>query len=456
MRNPKLYFLFFLLVIAFIPYLIICFYALPFADDFCFGWTASENISFLQKVLKQYLHWNGRYTSDVLVNLHPLTTGSLLLYQLASFISVIAAPIVFFVFIRQWVAGRSFSIIPALFISLFYLCYLPNITEGVYWYIGLVNYHLGALCFILQMSVLFKLLKMNGKSPVLFSVSLLLLIVAVGFNEIGAALIPVYYLAAIIHFRTLSVRVASSRRSLNVLIIHFAVAFTASAFVVCSPGNFARAIEFPQRFNFIHSVFFAGLQTIRFVVQWTASIPFILLSLLVMVNADKVECNGLKKVNAGIWLTLLLFTVFIAALIPYLATGILGQHRTMNYIFPFFILLWIALLLSLSTHYGIAEERTPETTGARVLIMAFVALLVISVSGNSYKILNDFRSGAFTKYRTAFMERQSAILFDPRSSIPALNRIPHSFQIVDAKSDTAWWVDKCMKKFYTETNIIIR
>ena len=71
-------------ITALFPFVIICFYALPFADDFCFGWTASEKIAFVQKFLNQYLYWNGRYTADVLVNFHPLVTGKNLVYQLST------------------------------------------------------------------------------------------------------------------------------------------------------------------------------------------------------------------------------------------------------------------------------------------------------------------------------------------------------------------------------------
>lgn len=451
MRNRKLLFLVLLLVAALIPYLITSFYALPFADDFCFGWTASEKITFAQKFLKQYLHWNGRYTSDVLVNLHPLTTGSLLLYQLVSFFSIIATPVVFFVFIRQWVNDPLFSIITALFISLFYLCYQPNITEGVYWYIGLVNYHWGVLFFILQLALLAWLLRRAKNILLPTSLSLLLLVIAVGFNEIASALIPAFYLGMVVYFKT----VDKQTETLRVVILHFIVAVIASAFVIGSPGNFTRENVFSDRFNLFHSIAFSSLQTIRFIGHWVASVPFIALSLVVMVNADKVNSEKPGKINWGIWFTLLLFTVFMAAFIPYMGTGILGQHRTLNYVFPFFIILWTGALLSVSTKYRLTEERTPETTGVRVFIMAVVGLAVMSVSGNERKILCDMASGIFPVYREEFLERDKRGLLEPANPIRPLGNVPGCFKIVDAKGDSGWWVDKCMKRFHTETDIVL-
>ena len=442
-----------LLVAAFVPYLYGSFFALPFADDFCFGWTATAKIFFIQKFLNQYLYWNGRYTSDILVNVHPLITGSLLLYQLVSFVSILATPFVFFAFIKQWLNSEIDSIIVALFITLFYLCYLPNITEGVYWYIGLVNYHWGALLFMLQLTLLIKLVRAEGNRKLPLYLSLLLLIISVGFNEIGAALIPAYYLGTLIYAKTQFTNPQTRSHIFRLLLLHFVVAFAASLFVICSPGNFTRESVFADRFNIIHSFGFAMLQTLRFVVSWASSIPFIALSLLIMIKAAKVRNNAIRKVHTGVWVSLMFFTVFIAALIPYLATGILGQHRTMNYVFPFFILLWICALISLSAHYGIDKELTPETTGAKAFVVVIIALLVMSVSGNARKIEMDIWTGSFQQYKTEFMQRQTSILQHPNYPIAPLNRIPNSFKIVDAKSDTTWWVEKCMKHYYTETKL---
>ncbi len=202
MRGAKL-FIVLALVAALLPFLYTCFYAMPFADDFCFGWTSAENISFIHKFLNQYLHWNGRYTSDVLVNLHPLATGNLTGYQLVAFFSIIALPAVIFILARNRVDGTINQLLTALFFTLFYLCYLPDLTEGVYWYIGLVNYHWGALCFILQLAVLYRLLYAPQKQVSVLMVSLALLVVSIGFNEVAAAIIPVYYMAAVIYLKAL-------------------------------------------------------------------------------------------------------------------------------------------------------------------------------------------------------------------------------------------------------------
>ena len=455
MRKARILLSLFLLV-ALLPYLYTCFYALPFADDFCFGWTASEKISFAQKFLKQYLHWNGRYSSDVLVNFHPLIWGSLLKYRLVSLFAILAFPCVLFVFIRSWCYDNFIPAVAVLFISVFYLCYQPNITEGVYWYIGIVNYHLGSLCFILQLIVLSHLLKCGGGSKIYIVISLLLLVASVGFNEVAAALIPAYYFAALIYFKIYRVPTDEGARHYRVLSTHFVIALIASLFVVCSPGNFTRENVFPDRFNLIHSILFAALQTARFIGLWSLSIPFLVLSVIVVTKADGVKAGLIKRIEYRFLFALLLFTIFMAAFLPYLATGILGQHRTMNYVMPFFIILWLATLLSVSEKYRLYQKLSPGITNFRAMLLAFAALVVMVFSGNSGKIINDVKDGSFKFYQLEFMQRQATILEQPLAPIGSIEKIPNTFEIVDTKSDTTWWVDKCMKRYYTETKLVLK
>ncbi len=453
MRRARILLLFFLLV-ALLPYLYTCFYVLPFADDFCFGWTGSEKISFAQKFLKQYLHWNGRYTSDVLVNFHPLVWGSLPAYRWISVFAIVATAVLIFFLVKRRGNGALNAALVALFFSLFYLCYLPNITEGVYWYIGIVNYHLGSLCFIFQLIVLSSLLKSEEDKNIYFPISLLLLIVSAGFNEVAAGLIPTYYFAALIYFKIYNGRAENGARHYRILSIHFVIALIASLFVIGSPGNFTRENVFPDRFNLIHSILFTSLQTIRFIGLWSLSIPFLAISLIVVAHADKVKASLIKRVDYRFLFAVLLFTVFMAAFLPYMATGILGQHRTMNYVFPFFIILWVTTLLSASEKYRLYQKLSPVITNFRVMLLAFTAVVLMVFSGNSRKIISDVRNGSFQLYQSEFLQRQARILKEPLAPIPAIEKIPNTFQVVDTKSDTTWWVDKCMKRYYTETKMV--
>src|SRR5580693_4037986 len=109
MRSKNLL-LILLLLLALFPYFLTCFYALPFADDFCYAWTSAEKISVLQKFMKQYLHWNGRYTSNLIINAHPLVTGKLIYYHLGLFVVLLCTPAVTFFLVRVFIQDWSVSI----------------------------------------------------------------------------------------------------------------------------------------------------------------------------------------------------------------------------------------------------------------------------------------------------------------------------------------------------------
>ena len=444
MRNKNLI-LTLLLVAALLPYFIICFYAMPFADDFCFGWTGTENISFTRKFLNQYLLWNGRYTADVLVNLHPLRTGIVSIYELSLFASLIATVGVIFVFIKHFVADNISSFIVTLFIALFYFCYQPNVTEGLYWYIGIVNYNLGNLCFLLHLLLFFKASSASGnKKTVLISTSIFLLVIAVGFNEIGALLIPLFYFTAII------VNLKLKAGGQKLLVLFFLVALIASGFVLLSPGNFTRQNEFPERFKVLHSLLYASLQTIRFIGKWSLSLPFAGLSLLAIIYAGNIQNNILKKVDYRIILAAILFTVFVASFLPYFATGTLGQHRTINYVFFYFIFLWLWFLVSVSKQFWLFQKISFLFGGDKKFFLAAVCVIAMVVSGNGDKMIIDFSRGKFTAYNKEFYERHFELMDNSKGPILPLKNVPETFTIVDAKTDSTWWVNKCMMHFYDE------
>lgn len=460
MKPTARYFILLLLIAALVPYLVVCFYAFPFADDFCFGWTASEKIPFIQKILNQYLLWNGRYTADVLVNVHPLVIGKIIYYQLAVFISLLAIPVVVYVFINalqiqhtpspsEQRGPNSLALIASLFITLFYLNYQPNITEGIYWYIGIANYHLGNLLLLVQITLMLKALSATGKGKIaLHAASLLLLVVAVGFNEVAALLIPsLYFLLFVFNLR---LRTSYFRLCAT----YCAVAIISSAFVFFSPGNFVRANEFEGRYDLMHSLFYSTLQTVRFLAQWMLNVPFVLLSVVVVANVDKISTR--IKIDYRLLLAALLLVVFCGSFLPYFATGILGQHRTINYVFFFFILLWVLFLLSVSERYSLYDKLLPLKKVNAVVMLLGVSILLMAITGNGVKMLSDFKHGKFRRYEVGFYQRQAGVMQNPNAPIKKLETIPATFTVVDVRCDTTFWVDKCMKKYYLETKMELK
>jgi hypothetical protein len=449
MRHRNSLFLL-LLFSALLPYGILCFYALPFADDFCFGWTASENIPFLQKFLKQYLNWNGRYTSDVLVNFHPITDGRLWVGQLTLLVSLLCTPVVLFVLLLQLTQEKFIAVFTSLAVTLLYLCYLPNLTEGVYWFIGIANYHVGSLTLLLHVAAQLKTERSTGKARMLWqALAALLLIAAIGFNEIGALIIPAAYLLVVLVQYKNKIEQRSTYTAL------LALAVVASGFVIFSPGNFVRESEFAGQHQFFRSVFYALLQTVRFTGKWLLNYPAIAFATLLVMHAHQLPLKRNITADWRLPVVLGLFIVFTAAFVPYYATGMLGQHRTMNYVYPFFLLL-CALGLYWFTQQQAGRNKLASLHSNQLSTFLVVTAFAASFfTGNGWLITKEVTQPKYSAYRQEFLQRHAAMKQHPGAAY-ALTQVPAVFTITDAQTDSTYWVNRCMYKFYTETDIELR
>ena len=172
--------------------------------------------------------------------------------------------------------------------------------------------------------------------------------------------------------------------------------------------------------------------------------------------ANKIKNPFIRRTDYRLILAVLLFTVYSGSFLPYFATGILGQHRTINYVFFYFIFLWLAFLISVSIKFSLRDKMVTFVNERWTFTLIIISIILMALTGNSYRILNDFTTGSFTKYDAEFIERQNTILANNGAPITPLKNIPSTFRVVDVKSDTSWWVDKCMKNFYTHTGIILK
>ena len=431
-----------LLLAAVAPYFILCFQALPYADDFCYAWESLKDVSFVERFMDQYMHWSGRYSAHVLLCNHPLTRG-LIWYQVADFVALAFTLLSMFLFFRVFLRRLGLSIIATLTAFLFYLCYMPQLSDGVYWYTGLCNYELSSAFFLLHLSLFILWSRRGGAAGgIPLFISAASLIISIGFNELSAAIIPAYYLLAII---LLYNRVGGDRRTFRMTVVFFFIALISSAVLVLAPGNLVRSHLYHQNFHILHSVLYASLQTGRFMITWLSTIPALLLSLLIIAHADRVPDRPLFRFDHRVILLILVFTVFMSAFMPYLTTGILGQHRTINYSFFFFILLWAWWLISFSRRYSLYILPGVAFAGSIRYIVIILCIAIMVVSANGGRIVRDIRHGNFAAYKMDFLSRQDELRHDPGISVRPLHPIPETFDIVDARTDSTWFVNRCIK-----------
>lgn len=417
-----------------LPYLLLCGFAFPFADDFCFAWTSASSGTFLYHWLDQYLHWNGRYTADALANLHPLLTGDFKLYQTISYLSVLLITPLYYRLLQRILHNKTNAAIGSAVCGIYFLSYMPQLAEGIYWYIGICNYLLGNFLLLIHFILVFR------KSTITNVFATITLVMAIGCNEVAALTIPALYL--LILFIAKREFPAYQKQARNMLLL----AVIASAFVILSPGNFTRSGQFTESFQWSHSLLYAGLQTARFLGTWMLSPAFWLISILTLAYTPSILPDWAQRVGLLPWFYFLLL-LFTAAFLPYIGTGILGQHRTINYAFFFFLPLWLWGLLNVghTAHTWLAPLTKP-IVAMSVCVLIFLCFVF---TGNTYTIITDIRLHKLTAYKNEYLQRDKDIQLKGSTAIQPLNAIPQSLTITDAKGDADYWVDKCMGYYYS-------
>jgi hypothetical protein len=444
MRKKELL-LFILLLAALTPYILLCFYALPYADDFCYAWSSAEPISFAARFMKQYMGWSGRYSAHILLCSHPLAGGRMLYYHLADLISLLSVAFAFIVFFWSVRGSILTGLITALTVLLFYLCYMPQLSDGVYWYTGVCNYELSSVCFLLHLSLLILWHRSKGLARAIsFLIASLLLIASIGFNEVGAALIPSYYFFAVVILYLGKKKNIVPNSVFSAATILFCISVISFGFLVLAPGNHVRSHQFHTHFEFLHSVLFGGLQTVRFTAIWICTIPALLFSLLIISKADKLPDTTVSRFDHRLILALIVFTVFMSAFLPYFTTGILGQHRTINYSFFYTILLWMWWLISVSKQYALYEKQAFQFIRQNSPAIVAVCIVLMIFTANGGKIVRDLRADTFTAYDREYYQREDDIIHHPEIPIGPLKNTPQSLMIVDAQTDTTYWVNRAI------------
>lgn len=434
-----------LLLVIITIYVVTAFYAMPYADDFCFGWTNKTQGSLLSRYLHLYQNWNGRYTSDLLIQFHPINLNSLLAYQSIAVIGILLTVMGFSVFIYSITQKLKPAFLMGCTLAAFNLTLMPAISDCVYWFGGFINYHLGVILLLFHVALLVLYFRSNSKHRwAYYTASWLLLVAVVGIHELAALIVTSTYFVAVLSNRT------SNRKRIPLLTL-FITAVAGLLIVLLAPGNAVRSSHFSNQHNLLHSLMYSGAQMVRFGFYWIVNPAYILLACLTIKYGKKFIRPDAIQPHLAILLTALCGSWFLAFFLPYFATGMLGQHRTAAFAFAIFI---PTSLLLIVYYNEVISSISSRIKNLQVSIKVFSVAMFFSLLfwGNTFTLTSDFVNGHMIDYKKQFMQRQQQILENPEAPIQPLKTVPATFKIADTKGDTTYWVDICMKNFYQTTH----
>jgi hypothetical protein len=446
--SPKLVLKLLILLFSmlFIPYIVLCFYAHPIADDYTYIGT----FNFWDSQKQLYLQWNGRYSSNFMAMCNPMLYNSPVAYRFFSMFLLLLMPISIFFMVSSAI-GRRLSTLQKIFITviitIFILSLLPSLPEGIYWYSGSVTYILGCIMAVFYIGTAFRYFNNKFIINRLFHVCLcvLLLCLSIGFNEVQM------FLLLLGHFVVwLSLNKGEKVRRFWLTMLFCCIVF--SSIVFFSPGNSFRGSYFPENHRFFHSMLMSLLQMPRFFFLWISYAPLLIGSILFAPVSFKLnkrsalfrKLSGYKPLAV---FALLLGILFLCIFPPYWSTAILGQHRTLNTACFFFVLVWFLFLHSMYSRNNIAEKMTQ--TLARPIQIGLTLLLFGSLlfSGNSGTALMEFETGKIADFDKEMNNRCQLIRIAKEQglkeiTLPPIQTKPSSLFVADIKSNCNYSVNK--------------
>lgn len=428
-------------------------YVHPFGDDWSYAVKGREQ-GLWDALVQEYLHWNGRYFSNVLVLRGPLLLGmgtGLWVYRLMPMLLVAAmvlatrlllADIVgaMLTSLRKWCAALGFTAL--------YLHLMPHPGQGLFWYTGAVTYLVPCILLLLWGTVLFRTARAQGRWGRMgwAGLALLLMAAVAGSNEV-----------AMVHALIVAACWAWSQRG-RVPVLMLLAAFLCAAVVTMAPGNVVRSGHFVGTQDLVLTATMGVAQTIRFVAWWILSPAFLLVTFAIWRWAHgsaphDALFRSLARLHPARVSIIALFAVVPAFAIPYWSTGMLGQHRTANAaLFVLLPLLWLAML----SWRARTMERTSippapfwEKHPAWPLITLACCLCFLRNDG---AITSDLLTGRAMHADRQAQERYALVREAAASGadtvkVPMITDPPRSLDLLELREDPDHWMNTSLAQY---------
>ena len=451
LENPSLLKKFALGIILFslAPFLILTIWTRPAYDDWVMTQAALQHGFFgAQKI--SYFGWTGRYTATALLSANPLVWDSYTGYKFIGLVLIVLTFVALYAFITV-IFKRHFSrlerFLGAAFLLALFTNQTPDVTESYYWMTGAVTYQGGCIFALSFLSGLITACASSGMRRLLAAVVAgIFLSLAIGSNEtamfvIWAVMLPV----AIYKF----IERHEDRWLVAAFLLLTAIC---SAVVILAPGNAVRSSWMTGSHRFFYSLKMSLLQEIRFIVTWIGNVSFILATIFLVPIAaairDKIPVLiplSRAPLLLSAWLLIL---IFIGMFPPYWVTGNMGQHRTVNTVYFFFLIAWFLNVIAWVSYFGKRGARNfklPRYVWAFGLPVVLSGLLFLNNTRTSFMDLLSLRAYHYAQavdqkrqlLRTCMMAQRSDCSTQPLADLP--ETITNPYYELQPSAEMSFW-----------------
>ncbi len=437
--------------------MLLSFFVQPAADDFSFSAEARES-GLLEFQGYWYRNTGGRYISNLLIGLNPLVFGWITGYKILPVITIVFTFAASSFFFQSFVTDKPLRTMLPLIVTVLYLWGMPDITMGIFWMTGVLTYQWSLIAALLFFACGMHFVKAKTKTgKVLFFFMTLLLALAVqGFNETTAVIVlALTVIQVLVSYQ--NNKGAFFFRVLMLMILFFCTWFSFSAV-----GNLSRAEHYPERHRLLYSAVFSAAQSGRFILKWISGIPFIILTILLTPAGFALAEKKRNVINPWIIAAFSVTVIFTLFFIVYWNTGLLGQYRTVNVIYFFFIGSWGAFVFSLicllKNKYGIS---CPVYSRASIYALLTALSLSILCQGNTVRAYSDLFSGKGYRYDKEIRERFYKLRRCKHEGkntceLPILENRPQTLFFSDIHKDYHHWTNAAVSEYFGVDSIMAK
>jgi hypothetical protein len=441
-----------LLVLSLVKYIRLALYAHPVADDFCYA-AKSRGMGLWDWSLSEWLNWNGRYASNLLMARGPLTWSPHFLpgYRAVPIILLCLTVAAFWFLLRRITRGTFTTLeyaVAAFAFTVLYLDLMPDLGEGYYWYTGAATYQWGSILLLVHLALLSGRPLKGWRGAGVAVLNILLAVIIVGMDEIHMLIMLGLHLGMAMWRLRRSSR-AGAWPLMTLAVIGGAV------LMYLAPGNAVRGTMFADTHRLLPSIGMSALQTVRFIGWWIISPALLAMSALyVPMHRHLVgRMPFLHRTSPWLAAALPVLLVMACSFPAYWSTGILGQHRTENVGCLFFIPLWFLNLALWMERRPLRRLVDLYMAPTMIAVAAALTLLALDFTRNGLAATIDLHSGSAANYDRVMLGREAEVrnaAADPSRYVTfgPLTGPPMTLPSYEEHGPLRGWMVDCESRFF--------
>jgi len=434
------------------PFLILCCYNYPGAEDYAES-VIAQQFGFWAHVKDLYLTFDGRYFAAVQYATNPLVYKSFLGYKLLSAIFFVLLPFGFFLLLRVFFNSARTAFWFTVPLTIVTIGTIPSISMAFYYMVSSMVYLTPTVLSLFLMAILHRLFltKQGFKRLLFLLISVLLTLAIVGSNEMFTGLLLLF-------FGFLLINGLRKQTDIGERGLLFFTALCGAFMVVTAPGVDSYFVSNPIPLDFGY-VLDAGLKTLskstHMIGDWMSRPIFWVVTIIYLIIC--VRCAPIspsQKLFRAHPVSLLSFALLIILILPFPYYFSLNEDdtpmRVYNVICFLFNIWWLITVFSVS--HKIRNTKSANGIKLRsmeVIMVPLLCLVSIFLAHNWGQAIRDISGGIAQRYDKEMLHRfdllnssRTTVILQPIKSHP----LTYTGMDLGPNRDAGW--NECYEIFF--------